>query len=302
MPLISVLLPVYNAANDLPRAVNSLLHQTLQDFEVIAIDDGSTDGSGDLLDRYAHADPRIRVFHQENAGALGKVLNRAAELARGKFLARQDADDASEPSRLENQVAYLEGHQNTGLCGTWAWFIDTNLGPLFSLELPDNHTLLSHYLNKGLNPFVHGSLMLRAEVFQKTLAARKSGPEAKEIADRYFFETLVRIHRAGEGAPYTGLQAGPAEPIIAAADRALDTGSIDKVIKHISSAVSEGIKKRFNETLERKKHADDNVTAGRKFVEAYVDFTHYVERLHGDALGQGHTTAGDSAPKGGHAH
>ena len=140
------------------------------------------------------------------------------------------------------------------------------------------------------------------EVFQKTLAARKSGPEAKEIADRYFFETLVRIHRAGEGAPYTGLQAGPAEPIIAAADRALDTGSIDKVIKHISSAVSEGIKKRFNETLERKKHADDNVTAGRKFVEAYVDFTHYVERLHGDALGQGHTTAGDSAPKGGHAH
>ena len=140
------------------------------------------------------------------------------------------------------------------------------------------------------------------EVFQKTLAARKSGPEAKEIADRYFFETLVRIHRAGEGAPYTGLQGGPAEPIIAAADRALDTGSIDKVIKHISSAVSEGIKKRFNETLERKKHADDNVTAGRKFVEAYVDFTHYVERLHGDALGQGHTTAGDSAPKGGHAH
>jgi hypothetical protein len=140
------------------------------------------------------------------------------------------------------------------------------------------------------------------EVFQKTLAARKSGPEAKEIADRYFFETLVRIHRAGEGAPYTGLQAGPAEPIIAAADKALDTGSIDNVIKHISSAVSEGIKKRFNETLERKKHADDNVAAGRKFVEAYVDFTHYVERLHSDALGQGRTAAGDNAPKGGHAH
>ncbi len=141
------------------------------------------------------------------------------------------------------------------------------------------------------------------EIFQKTLAARKSGPEAKEIADRYFFETLVRIHRAGEGAPYTGLQAGPAEPIIAAADKALETGSVDKVVKHVSSAVSDGIKKRFNETLERKKHADDSVAAGRKFVEAYVDFTHYVERIYNDALRQ--TAHGNGTPgeaKGGHAH
>lgn len=141
------------------------------------------------------------------------------------------------------------------------------------------------------------------EIFQKTLAARKSGPEAKEIADRYFFETLVRIHRAGEGAPYTGLQAGPAEPIIAAADKALETGSIDKVVKHVSSAVSNGIKKRFNETLERKKHADDSVSEGRKFVESYVDFTHYVERLYADALRQAaHAPAQSPASKDAHAH
>lgn len=143
------------------------------------------------------------------------------------------------------------------------------------------------------------------EIFQKTLAARRSGPEAKEIADRYFFETLVRIHRAGEGAPYTGLKAGPAEPIIAAVDKGLDTGSIDKVVKHVTSEVSEGIKKRFNETLERKKHADDNVAAGRKFVEAYVDLTHYVERLYNDAGGQAdhdHAATELKAPKDGHAH
>ncbi len=142
------------------------------------------------------------------------------------------------------------------------------------------------------------------EVFRKTLIARKSGPEAKELADRYFFETLVRIHRAGEGAPYTGLQAGLAEPIIAAADKALDTGSIDNVLKHVSAAVSEGIKKRFSETLERKKHADDNVAAGRRFVESYVEFTHYVERLHNDALGpaDAHGKPAQDAAKGGHAH
>ncbi len=142
------------------------------------------------------------------------------------------------------------------------------------------------------------------EAFRKTLAARKSGPEAKEIADRYFFETLVRIHRAGEGAPYTGLQAGPAEPIIAAADKALDTGSIDNVIKHVSAAVAQGIKKRFSETLERKKHMDDNVASGRQFVESYVEFTHYVERLHNDALGPAdtHGKPAQDAAKGGHAH
>lgn len=142
------------------------------------------------------------------------------------------------------------------------------------------------------------------DAFGKTLAARKSGPEAKEIADRYFFETLVRIHRAGEGASYTGLQPGPAEPIIAAADKALDAGSIDNVIKHVSAAVSEGIKKRFSETLERKKHADDNVAAGRQFVESYVEFTHYVERLHNDALGPAdvHGKPVQDAAKGGHAH
>ncbi len=138
------------------------------------------------------------------------------------------------------------------------------------------------------------------EVFQKTSAARKSGPEAKEIADRYFFETLVRIHRAGEGAPYTGLQAGPPEPIIAAADRALDTGAIDNLVKHLSAAVSEGIRKRFAETLERRKHADESVAAGRAYVDSYVDFTHFVERLQSDAAASAHSAEHEAA--GGHSH
>src|SRR5450759_3347110 len=108
MPTVSVLFPVYNAVSDLARALRSLLNQTYQDFEVIAIDDGSTDGSGELLDKFECEDTRLRVIHQPNAGALGKVLNRAADLAKGKYLARQDADDASHPSRLEEQVHYLD--------------------------------------------------------------------------------------------------------------------------------------------------------------------------------------------------
>jgi glycosyltransferase involved in cell wall biosynthesis len=177
MPLVSVLLPVYNALPDLSRALRSLLAQTFVDFEIIAIDDGSTDGSGELLENFAKQDARLRVFHQPNAGALGKVLNRAAELAQGKYLARQDADDASSPIRLEKQVAYLNANPETGLCGTWTWFIDHELGPLFSLELPDDHALLTRYLLKKMNPLTHGSVMFRADIFQKVGGYRGSYAE-----------------------------------------------------------------------------------------------------------------------------
>jgi autotransporter adhesin len=123
--------------------------------------------------------------------------------------------------------------------------------------------------------------------FQKTLAVRAKGPEAKELADMYFFGTLVRLHRAGEGAPYTGLKAaGTVDPAVAAADRALENGSIDGLVKNITSAVSSGIRERFVRAIEKKQHADESINAGREFVEAYVEFVHYVERLHLDAAGQ----------------
>ena len=134
--------------------------------------------------------------------------------------------------------------------------------------------------------------------FQKTLAARKQGKEAKELADLYFFETLVRIHRAGEGAPYTGLKSEPVEPIIQAADKALESGSADHLVKHVSDAVTAGIRERFNRVKEARKHADENVEKGREFVEAYVIFTHYVERLHMDvaAGGEHHGGAKEEKP------
>lgn len=118
--------------------------------------------------------------------------------------------------------------------------------------------------------------------FQKTLAMRTMGPEAQEFADMYFFETLVRIHRAGEGAPYTGLKPGAAiDPAVALADQALAGGSADKLVKVLTNALADGIRERFAHAYENQKHADDSVSSGREFVESYVLFTHYVEGLHG---------------------
>lgn len=119
------------------------------------------------------------------------------------------------------------------------------------------------------------------DAFSETLDVRVKGKEARELADRYFFETLVRVHRAGEGAPYTGLKsAGTVEPAIAAADKALQTASVDTLADKISNAVREGIKKRFDAALEKKKHADDSVKAGRDFIEAYVQYVHFIEGIH----------------------
>jgi len=123
------------------------------------------------------------------------------------------------------------------------------------------------------------------EAFKKALAVRGKGPEAQDLADTYFFETLVRIHRAGEGAPYTGLKAEEIEPPVAAADRALETGSVDNLVKMVTEKAADGIRGRFRHTLKKKERAKENVTAGRDFVEAYVLFTHYVERIYADAEG-----------------
>jgi hypothetical protein len=143
------------------------------------------------------------------------------------------------------------------------------------------------------------------EQFDKTVMVRKQGEAAKELADRYFFETLVRIHRAGEGAPYTGLKAaGTVEPSVAAADRALESGSVDRLVAMINDAAAKGVRDRFERTREAKKHADHGVEYGRKFVEAYVEFTHYVERLHADATGPtGHShNKAEGAVVSGHQH
>ena len=120
------------------------------------------------------------------------------------------------------------------------------------------------------------------DAFEMTLAVRAKGGKARELADMYFFENLVRIHRAGEGAPYTGLKPGVAiDPAVALADKALEDGSIDKLVNVLTNAMAKGIRERFQHANETQKHANESVESGRKFVESYVIFTHYVEGLHG---------------------
>lgn len=140
--------------------------------------------------------------------------------------------------------------------------------------------------------------------FAKALSAK--GKKKADAAENQFFATLVKIHRAGEGAPFTGLKpAGEVEPAINEADKALVSGSSDALVKLVTDDVAAGIRKRYEHAAETYKHKDESVEKGREFVEAYVEYTHYVERLHLDATGKGAHDEHAEGPKhsaGKHGH
>lgn len=119
------------------------------------------------------------------------------------------------------------------------------------------------------------------QAFDKALKDRSADEAARERADTRFYETLIRVHRTGEGETFTGLKpAGTAEPALIAADQALAKGSVTELSDELTGAVREGLRQRFADALGKKKHADDSVEAGRAYVAAYVAYAHYVEAIH----------------------
>ena len=123
------------------------------------------------------------------------------------------------------------------------------------------------------------------KAFDLTMAVRGKGEKEKELADMYFFETLVRVHRGGEGAPYAGLKPAGLDlgPAIPAADKALESGNPGPLMKLINEKIHEGIHKYYVEAREKRAHAGESVEAGRSYVQAYVLYLHFVERLYLDA-------------------
>jgi hypothetical protein len=134
--------------------------------------------------------------------------------------------------------------------------------------------------------------------FDQTVAVRALSPQAKELADRFFFETLVRVHRAGEGAPFTGLKPAGRDlgPAIPAADRAIDEGSVEPVMKLLTDAMQERLREHFHGAVTAKAFKAGDVPAGREYVRAYVEFIHYVERLYEASTTPAHGHSGDTEP------
>lgn len=186
-PLISVILPVYFGERYLRESVESILTQTFTDFEFIIFDDGSDDDSRKILESYD--DPRIRLVFQENAG-LPETLNRAIALCKGRYIARQDHDDISLPTRLQKQFEFLEANFDCAMVGTgadiWSEESASNRHHAHPVDCP---TLRFELLFN--NPFVHSSLMFRSQVFQE-LGLYSTDPARQPPED---YELISRIAR-----------------------------------------------------------------------------------------------------------
>ena len=159
-PKVSVLLPVWNAERYLAGAIESVLAQSFADFELLIVDDGSTDGSTALIRRYR--DRRIRRIENEKNLGVTRSLNLGLELAHGRYVARMDADDLCAPERLERQVAFLDAHPEVALVASRARWVDALGAEIGIIDTPADGETLRRRLRRG-NWIVHGTVMMRAE-------------------------------------------------------------------------------------------------------------------------------------------
>lgn len=158
---VSVLMPVYNGEAFVAQAIKSVLRQTFHDFELIVIDDGSTDKSVDIVSGFD--DSRIRLFQNQSNSGVAATLNRGLSLARGEYIARMDADDVCVKSRLAKQVEYLDTNSEVGIVGSWIRLFGDQL-PLVE-KTPVDSDILAAYLIFD-NPIFHPTVMLRQSLIE----------------------------------------------------------------------------------------------------------------------------------------
>jgi glycosyltransferase involved in cell wall biosynthesis len=159
-PLVSVLLPAYNASRFLDSSLRSILNQTFTDFEILLINDASTDSTEDSIRKYR--DARIRyIKNSENIG-ISASLNKGLDLARGEYVARMDADDIAHPHRLESQVRFMERHSDILVCGTWARVMGTRI-----VLKPEHNSARLRARLLFESPLLHPTAMLRLSTLRE---------------------------------------------------------------------------------------------------------------------------------------
>lgn len=171
-PSVSVVMSVFNGEAYLAQAVESILNQTFRDFEFIIIDDGSTDRTPEILAGYARRDRRVRVFPQKNIGR-AESLNRGIALSSSPLIARMDADDISEPARLQRQVEFLKGHPDVGLLSCAFEMISEGGGLLRRVDLPLTDSDIRFHMRRW-NAFCHPAVMMKTDAFFSTSGYRKA--------------------------------------------------------------------------------------------------------------------------------
>ena len=160
-PEVSVILPAHNAENYITDAINSILKQTFINFELIIINDGSTDGTQIIIDKFKNSDKRIRAYSRENRGLVA-TLNEGIDLATGKWIARMDADDIALPSRLEKQLIWIEKTQ-ADICGSWIKLFGSGKKRTATYPITDQGIKTNFLFGTS---FAHPTVMIRTDVIK----------------------------------------------------------------------------------------------------------------------------------------
>jgi len=184
-PLVSVILPVYNADRYLPLALDSLLAQTYPHFEIIAIDDGSSDTSLSILKKYAKKDKRIRVFSNTRNIKISRTLNFGISKAKGKYIARMDADDIALPHRFQKQVRFLLSHPEVVIVGGQCKTIDINSQIIGRKLFPITHETINDSLFTG-NPIQHPAALINCALLPKNFSWYNPNLPPAEDLDLFF--------------------------------------------------------------------------------------------------------------------
>jgi len=184
-PLISVVMPVYNAGEFLVESVQSILNQTYQKFEFIIVDDASTDHSWAILKKFAKKDKRITLLRNDINLGVSLTVKKAIAAAKGTYLARMDADDVSYPARLEKQLAYLQNHTKTVVVGTQCDVIDKDGRIIGAKRFPMHHKAIYEYIFSFI-PLQQPSLMIACRRLPKNFDYYVDGLNTAEEVDLIF--------------------------------------------------------------------------------------------------------------------
>ena len=188
---ISMIMPVYNSERYVSIAIESILTQTFQDFEFIIVNDGSTDSSLEVIQRFQVKDSRIRILDLPHQG-ITKSLNSAIRIAQGKYIARMDADDISMPERLEKQYHYMEAHPEIAVCGSGALIIDEDGDVIRKDRVVCTHENIEKRHLSGKCSLKHSSVIIRASILRKVNGYNEELPYAQD------FDLWFRIGEIGK--------------------------------------------------------------------------------------------------------
>lgn len=224
LPLVSVIIPAYNAEKYVEHAVRSIMNQTYKNLEILVTDDCSTDNTLDILQKLAEEDARISIHHNEQNKKIVQTLNELVERAKGKYIARMDADDLALHNRIEKQIDYLETHSEIGICGTNAWHINESDKIIGISRLPETNEEIQKFKIYKC-PLYHPSVVVRKDLlFKNRYDERYIHSEDYELWVRLSTKTKIynlkerllyyRIHTSQISKKYTNEQVSLGKEIL----------------------------------------------------------------------------------------